>query len=80
MPETGTIKVNVKLFAHFRENRFAQREMDLAPGTTVKDTARLLGIEWTEVGVTMINSRHCPGDMRLHDGDTVAIFPMVGGG
>ncbi len=74
------MKATVKLFAHFRDGRFQEQLMELPPGTTVQELSESLGIKWTEVGVTMINSRHCPGDQEIHDGDTVAIFPMIGGG
>ena len=74
------MKVKVKLFAHLRDGRFRERELELEPGTAVQDIATALGIDPDEVGVTMLNSRHCSLSQEVHEGDVVAIFPMVGGG
>ncbi len=72
--------VKVKLFAHLRDGRFRERELKLEPGTAVRDIATALGIDLDEVGVTMLNSRHCNLTQEVHEDDVVAIFPMVGGG
>ncbi len=72
--------VKVKLFAHLRDGRFRERELEFEPGTAVQDIATALGIDPDEVGVTMLNSRHCTLSQEVHEGDVVAIFPMVGGG
>ena len=49
-------------------------------GTTVADIIRSLEIELSEVGVTMLNSRHCNLDQVPEEGDQLAIFPAIGGG
>ncbi len=74
------MKVQVRLFAMFRDGRFKEKELELPPGTTVGQIVESLGIDPEEVGVTMINSRHCSLHDMPSDGDVVAIFPMVGGG
>jgi sulfur-carrier protein len=56
---TKVMQLTVKLFAYFRDNRFKQKIADYPEGTTVEDIIRSLGIDLDEVGVTMINSRHC---------------------
>ncbi len=73
-------RITVKLFAHLRQGRFVSRDMDIAPETTVARIVEQLGINQDEVGVTMINSRHCSPDAVPGEGDTLAIFPLVGGG
>ncbi len=73
-------RITVKLFAHLRQGRFVCRDMDIAPETTVARIVEQLGINQEEVGVTMINSRHCTLDATPQEGDTLAIFPLVGGG
>lgn len=74
------MQLTVKLFAYFRDNRFKQKLTDYPEGTTVEDIIRSLGIKPDEVGVTMINSRHCALQQVPAEGDQLAIFPVIGGG
>jgi len=74
------MEVSIRLFAHFREGRFKDETWDLAPGTTVRQVLDRLGISPEDVGVTMINSRHCELDQELAPGDRLAVFPVIGGG
>lgn len=74
------MQVTVKLFAYFRDNRFLKKEMDLADGTTVGDVITSLDIDLDDVGVTMINSRHCSFEQVPEENDQLAIFPVIGGG
>jgi molybdopterin converting factor small subunit len=74
------MKITVKLFAYFRDNRFKEQRADYPEGTTVEEIIRSLGIKPDEVGVTMINSRHCELQQVPAAGDQLAIFPMIGGG
>lgn len=74
------MQLTVKLFAYFRDDRFKQQVMEFADGTTVEDIIRSLGIDLDEVGVTMINSRHCELLQVPEEGCQLAIFPAIGGG
>ena len=74
------MRFTVKLFAYFRDNRFRAEVRDYPEGTTVEEVIRSLGIDLEEVGVTMINSRHCTLDQVPVEGDQLAIFPAIGGG
>jgi sulfur carrier protein ThiS len=74
------MQLTVKLFAYFRDNRFKQKLANYPEGTTVEDIIRSLGIKPDEVGVTMINSRHCHLQQVPKEDDQLAIFPMIGGG
>jgi len=74
------MNVEVKLFAYFRDNRFSKKMFLLEAGTAVKDVVDSLGIDRDEVGVTMINGRHCTLDKILEENDSLGIFPMIGGG
>lgn len=74
------MQLTVKLFAYFRDNRFKQRECTYPDGTTVEDIIRSFDIDVEEVGVTMINSRHCELHQVPDDGVQLAIFPTIGGG
>ncbi len=74
------MKVSVKLFAFFREGRFKIEEREYPEPTTVSEVVAGLGIDPEEVGVLMINSRHCQFETLIEEGDSLAIFPVIGGG
>ncbi|MFV0436568.1 MAG: MoaD/ThiS family protein [Desulfopila sp.] len=74
------MRVTIKLFAYFRDNRFREENRDVASRTQVIDIVGGLGIDQEEVGVLMINSRQCTMETELQEGDILAIFPVVGGG
>ena len=71
--------ITVKLFATFRKGRFDSQVREVSPGTTVAnvvDELRLPG----SIGIIFVNSRHADPSQELSNGDTVTIFPLVGGG
>ena len=73
------MRITVKLFATFRNGRFDSEVREVPPGTTVSnvvDGMRLPG----SVGILFVNNRHADLSRELSDGDTLAIFPLVGGG
>lgn len=72
--------VTVKLFAFFRDNRFKVQDFIFEEGTTVQQVIEHFQIPVDEVGVTMINGRHCQLDAILSENDVLGIFPMIGGG
>lgn len=74
------MKVMVKLFATLRLNRFDREILDLADDTAVRDVVSSLKIPEKDAAILFINSRHAELDTVLHEGDTLAIFPPVGGG
>ncbi len=74
------MKITVKLFAYFRDNRFKIEQREIGEGTTVGDIVDSLDIDREEVGVLMINSRHTDFDIQPVESDVLAIFPVVGGG
>ena len=74
------MQVTVKLFAHFRINRFNNEIQPIAPDTTVGAIVNGLGIPEEEIGVILINGRHASLDQTVADGDTLSLFPLVGGG
>lgn len=80
MTNENHITITVKLFAFFRENRFKKQEQKFPATTTVRDIILAQGIDPEEVGMTMINSRHCTLDQKPVQGDQLAIFPVIGGG
>jgi len=72
--------IKVKLFAFFRENRFKEEGKKFPEGFTAGDVVDDLDINREEVGVIMLNSRHCRFETDLSEGDILAIFPVIGGG
>jgi len=74
------MKVTVKLFATLRQGRFDIEVLDIHPGTEVGDIVKQLGIPDKEVTLIFINGRHGQLTSELHDGDTLGMFPPVGGG
>ncbi|TKB25967.1 MoaD/ThiS family protein [Desulfopila sp. IMCC35006] len=74
------MRITVKLFAYFRDNRFKVEEWEIGEGTTVGDIVDSLHIDREEVGVLMINSRHTEFGVHPVDHDVLAIFPVIGGG
>ena len=74
------MKLTVKLFAYFRDNRFVEEEQRYHDNITVGEIVDKLEIGRDEIGITMINSKHCSFDDTPDEGDILAVFPMVGGG
>lgn len=72
--------MTVKLFASFQKGRFAVREVDLATGSTVQDVVETLAIPRAAIGVVMVDGRHADFARPLAPGETLAIFPVIGGG
>ena len=74
------MKVTVKLFASFRTGRFVMEEREYPDGTTVGQVVEELRLSEQELGIMMVNSRHVKLDRVLAEGDTLALFPLLGGG
>jgi molybdopterin converting factor small subunit len=73
------MQVKVELFASFREGRFVKEDREYAPAATVADVVSDLAIEG-KVAIIFLNGRHARPDQPLSDGDTLALFPPIGGG
>jgi len=74
------MQITVKLFANFRNNRFKYKLRAIAPDTTVRVIIADLGLVEDELGVVLINGRHASLDQAFAEGDTLSLFPLVGGG
>jgi len=74
------VEVTVKLFATLRNGRFKSETRSLAPGTTVGQVLRELKIPVEELSLTLLNGQPALPEQALCDGDTLALFPPVGGG
>lgn len=80
MKEVKAIKVTVKLFATLRNYGEIKQDIDYPEGTTPQDVIVDLKLPADEVAIIMINGRHVKLDAGLMEGDSLALFPAVGGG
>jgi len=74
------IKVEVRLFAYFRQGRGKTQIMEVEEGTTIADILKALDIEEEEVAIMLLNGSDGSSDRQVEDGDVVSLFPPVGGG
>ncbi|AKN31675.1 molybdenum cofactor biosynthesis protein MoaD [Clostridium carboxidivorans P7] len=74
------MKLEVRLFATFREGREKKYFLDLNEGITPRDIVNMLKIDEEEVAILLINGRDGKLETVLHDNDIVSLFPPVGGG
>ncbi|MFH2113950.1 MAG: MoaD/ThiS family protein [Spirochaetota bacterium] len=74
------MNTTIKLFASLREGRFDSRPCDLAAGATVQDALDFAGVSAAEAAVLFLNGRHTQPEHPLTEGDSLAVFPPVGGG
>ncbi len=74
------MNITVKLFATFRNGRFKADQQERPEGTTGRTVMLDLGLTEEEMGVVLVNGRHAGLDDPLHEGDTLSLFPLVGGG
>jgi molybdopterin synthase sulfur carrier subunit len=77
MPE---IRVSVQTFATLREKFPAQSDLVLPAGETVAGMMGRLGIPAEKVTIIFINNVHGTHESLLSDGDSVGLFPPIGGG
>lgn len=74
------MRVTVKLFATFRDGRFKVEERVLPEESTVLAVLEPLNILPEEIAICLVNGRNVNEQHVLKDGDTLALFPPVGGG
>jgi sulfur-carrier protein len=74
------MQITVKLFASFRYNRFKEACQDHPPGTDCLTVATALDLTEAEVGIILVNGCHAELSRQLQEGDTLSLFPLIGGG
>jgi len=74
------MKVEVRLFATFREGREKKYFFELSENSKVSDIIDILKIKKEEIGILLVNGRDADVKRELKDSDVAAIFPPVGGG
>lgn len=74
------MRLTIKLFATFQAGRFDVMALDFPPETTLGSIVETLGIARGEIGVLLVRGRHAELEHVPASGDTVSIFPLLGGG
>jgi len=78
------MSIIVKLFATLRKGQFTESategEIEHYQGITIRQIIKGLNITEEEPAIIFINGRHSDLDEELKSGDTVSLFPLVGGG
>lgn len=72
--------ITVKFFATFRQGRGKIMNIEIEQKSTVKEVLDKVEIEPEEVAILLVNGRDGKVDQLLEDGDTLSLFPPVGGG
>ena len=72
--------LEIKLFASLQKFIPTVEKLDVDENCTVLELLEKIGINSSEVAITLVNGRHVQLEQRLHDGETVAIFPPIAGG
>ncbi|MDF2546384.1 MAG: thiamine S protein [Anaerosolibacter sp.] len=74
------MSIKVRLFATLRNGRGKELIVDLETNRTPNEVINGLDIPTEDVAILLVNGRDGTLDQLLQDGDTVSIFPPVGGG
>jgi len=74
------MKLEIKLFASLQKFMPNAEKVELDENCTVLDLLKKIGINSSEVAITLVNGRHVELDQTLNEGETVAIFPPIAGG
>jgi len=74
------MRIKLKLFASLMIGRFDSDDRDFREGATVRDALREIGVPEKEAHIIFINGRHADPGAALKDGDTLSVFPLIGGG
>jgi len=73
------MKVEVRLFATFREGRGKKIYVEMDQPTPIK-LLESIGILEEDVAILLINGRDGKFDQEINDDDYLSVFPPVGGG
>jgi sulfur carrier protein len=74
------MEVNIKLFATLRDGRFKEERANINENTQISDVISKYNIPKEEVKICLLNGRDADLNQTLKNGDTLSLFPPVGGG
>ncbi|HXV20558.1 MAG TPA: MoaD/ThiS family protein [Desulfuromonadales bacterium] len=80
MNTSDPVKIRIRLAGVFRINRFKEAERTYPPGIRVREVIEDLQLPEHLLGIVVINDVHAGTEDVLRDGDTLALFPLLGGG
>lgn len=74
------ITITVKLFALLRNGRFQEQAIAVEEGTSIAEMITRLEIPEKDLAVALVNGKRGEPGLILKDGDTLSLFPLIGGG
>lgn len=74
------MKVQVKLFASLRIDRFVIKEFDVEKNTSCHKLFNLINLEDEDISILLINGIHSKTTDLLKNNDIISLFPPTGGG
>ncbi len=74
------IKVTVKLFPPYSQEKFNSKEFELDNNYTTKELVKLISLPNDSAFTTILNSKIILDEVDLKDGDSVSILPVISGG
>jgi len=74
------VQVTVKLIASLQAGRLKEEQIDFPVNTTISQLVQQLAIPQDEVGMILVNGKASFLDTVVQTGDTISLFPLVGGG
>jgi molybdopterin converting factor small subunit len=75
-------RITVKLYATFRQHIDGKPsvELEVENGQTVRSVLDALGVPVEETRILFVNNRHAELADTLRGGETLGVFPAIGGG
>jgi len=74
------MEITVRLYLTFRTGRLHTETREYPAGVTAAAVARSLAIRDADIGMALVNNRQAELEQELLPGDTLSLFPVVGGG
>lgn len=75
------MEVNFRLFASLRKYcKESNNKVNVPDGITVRQLLQNQGVPLEEAPIILVNGIRTEADNSLKDGDTVSVFPLIGGG
>lgn len=69
------MKVQVKLFATFRNGRQELQEFEYPQDIPISTVLKDLSLSENDIGMALVNGIHATTDNKLHDHDVLALVP-----
>ena len=73
-------RITVKLFATLGRAYSVDESVDLTSSRTIREIIAAIGIPEEKVTIIFVNGRHAKITDTVHPGDSLALFPPIGGG